>query len=412
MEKIRFSKSFEDFVSQTKDESKVSKYLYYYMRESHPVVVRNFTSEKMNYLTFRKNGTISYLPHGRELKLTDNGEWSREGRQDGKPAKTITNIMRSAALRSLTNRDLEIFSNLYKGRATDMFTIREVRGEDIATVYTLDIPFSSCMNGDRHTRKLEMYTKNPESVGLLYIQTGLVCQARALIWTDRDGNKIIDRVYGSEEFQTMFRDYAKEIGAYKKKYDGAGESPFYEPNGETLTYKPFYIELKESVDDCYPYVDTFCYLNDDCEFTLCNTEENEPTKKLQCTGGGYEDMRGVEVYGRGGSRYPERDCRWSEYHDAWVHEDDAVWIEDTGDYYYAEDGSTEDAIQTGRRRYVLVYDCEEVEVFNADDHDGLVEIGDVCTFTCYKLPDGSLIPKDDAEVVTVFIIDEEIKGRD
>lgn len=408
MDKIKFSRSFEDFVTQTKDESKVSKLLYYYIREQHPAVMRNFTAEKINYLTFRKDGTISYLPHGRELKLTDSGEWSREGRQDGKPAKTITNIMRKAVVNALNSRDLEIFSNLYKGRATDMYTIKEARGQEIADVYRLEIPFSSCMNGGSHSRKLRLYTENPDAVGLLYVQTGDTCQARALIWTDDKGNKIVDRVYGSEEFRTMFRDYAREIGAYKKSYDGAGESTFLDPSGDTI-YKTFRINLENDADE-YPYVDTFCYLSDDDGIYLSN-EQDDAIKKLQCTGGGYEDLVGVEVYGRRGM-YPEADTRWSNYHDANIYEDDAIYIEDAGDWYYMPDGSTEDAIQIGRRKYVLIEDCEEVEVFNADEHDGLVEMDDVCTFTCYKLPDGSLIPKDDAEEVTVFVIDGEIQGRD
>ena len=126
MDKIKFSKSFEQFVAQTKDECKVSKYLHHYIKETNDVVCRNFTADKINYLTLRKNGAISYLPFGRDLKLNDDGEWSRDGRQEGKPAKTIQSIMRNALIRSLNNRDLEIFSNLYKGQATDLYTVRAI----------------------------------------------------------------------------------------------------------------------------------------------------------------------------------------------------------------------------------------------------------------------------------------------
>ena len=403
MEKIKFSKSFEEFITQTKEESKVSKLLHYYIREAHPAVVRNFTSEKMNYLTFRKDGTISYLPYGRELKLTDSGEWSRDGRQDGKPAKTIINIMRSAALKSVSGRDLEIFSNLYKGRATDMYTIKEARGEELIRVYNLNEGgFSSCMTGA--VNKIKLYANNPDVVGVLYLQSGNTCIARALVWTDMDGNVIVDRVYGSEEFRAMFRDYAIEIGAYKKTSDSAGESSFYDPKGET-TWKTFYIKLKKDAD-YYPYVDTFCYFDDD-DMTLCN-DQGDATRKLQCTDGSYEDLRGVECYGRRGT-YSEDDCRWSEYHDAYIHEDEATYVND--DYYYAPLGSTEDAIRIGRNNYILIDNCTEVEVFNGDDHDGICEYDDVCTWTAYKTPDGDYISKDDAKEVTVFVIDGEIIGE-
>ena len=404
MDRIKFSKSFEQFVAQTKDECKVSKYLHHYIKETNDVVCRNFTADKINYLTLRKNGAISYLPFGRDLKLNDDGEWSRDGRQEGKPAKTIQSIMRNALIRSLNNRDLEIFSNLYKGQATDLYTVREARGQDLADVYNLKIPFTSCMNGSGNQEKLELYVKNPSAVGVLYIQTKDVCQARALVWTERSGKKIIDRVYGSEEFQSMFRDYAKEIGAYKKVYDGAGSSDFFNPDGERV-WKDFDILLEDTEVEYYPYVDTFCYLTDD---TLSNLED-DCEKTLQSTDGGFQDMTGEECYGRS-RRYPRDECSWSQYHDAFIHDEDSVCIGD--DVYYAPDGSTEDAIDLGGGDYVLIDGLDEVEAFNPLDYDGMTEIDDVSTITCYKLPGGELIPTDDATVYTVFVIDGEIIGRD
>jgi hypothetical protein len=264
------------------------------------------------------------------------------------------------------------------------------------------------MNGSCNSSKLDLYVENPDKVSVVYIQTGNTCQARALLWTDKDGNKIIDRVYGSEEFRTMFRDYAKEIGAWKKVYDGAGHSNFFNPNGEAMCYN-FYIEV-DGDHDRYPYVDTFCYLKDDVSpNVLTNSDNYDATKKLQCTGGGYEDLEGVECYNRSGT-YDADDCYWSNYHDCYVHAEDVTCI--NGDNYYADNGSTEEAIRISRRSWVLVDDCEEVVCFTKDDlEDGIVELDSVCTFTCYKLPDGDLIPTDDADIVDVFVIDGEIMGE-
>jgi hypothetical protein len=362
----------------------------------------------MNYLTFRKNGTISYLPIGRELKVNDDGTWSRDGRQEGKPAKTITNILSDAMLRAVTNRDLEIFSNLYKGQASELFTIKEAKGDEIKEIYQLQIPFTSCMNGGENASKLGLYTDNPDVVSLLYVRTGNQCVARALMWIDNKGNKIIDRVYGSEEFRTMFRDYAKEIGAWKKVFDGAGESNWFNPDGETVNSKYFYINVYSNFG-MFPYVDTMCYLNDDVSPSVLSNDDTDATKKLQCTGGGYEDFNGIECYNRNGT-YHEDDCRWSEYHDAYIHEDDSIYV--GNDYYYADNGDTEDAIRISRRDWVLVDNCEETECFNTSDLDeGICELDSVSTFTCYKLPDGDLIPTDDADIVSVFVIDGEIIGE-
>ena len=408
MDKITVSKSFEDFVFQTRNESKVSKYLHHYLNGNR-IVARHIVADKMNYLTFRKNGTISYLPIGRELKVNDDGTWARDGRQEGKPAKTITQIMRGAMLRAVTNRDLEIFSNLYKGQASDLYTFKVASGEDLRAVYNLDVPFTSCMNGESNSSKLDLYVNNPDKVSVVYIQTGNTCQARALLWTDKNGNKIIDRVYGSEEFRTMYRDYAKEIGAWKKVYDGAGHSNFFNPEGDAV-HHDFYIEV-DADHDRYPYVDTFCYLNDNVSPNeLTNADDSEATKKLQCTSGGYEDLDGIECYNRSGT-WDSDDCVWSDYHDCHVHSDDAIYV--NNDNYYADNGSTEGAIRIEGRRtsWVLVNNLEEVEVFDAGECEGLTEVDSLCTFTCYKLPNGELISTDDADTVQVFVIDGEIMGE-
>lgn len=408
MDKIQFSKSFEDFILQTKDESKVSKYLHHYLW-GNKIVAKHVKADRINYLTFRKNGTISYLPIGRELKVNDDGTWSRDGRQEGKPAKTITQILSDAMLRAVTNRDLEIFSNLYKGQASELFTIKEAKGDEIKEIYQLQIPFTSCMNGGENASKLGLYTDNPDVVSLLYVRTGNQCVARALMWIDNQGNKIIDRVYGSEEFRTMFRDYAKEIGAWKKVFDGAGESNWFNPEGDTVDRKYFYINV-DSEFDSYPYVDTMCYLNDDVSPSVLSNGDTDATKKLQSTSGGYEDYNGIMCRGRSGT-YHEDDCRWSEYHDEWIHEDDAIYIDDAGDYFYDGCSRQRDAIRIGRRAYILVDDCDTIECFRPSEfEDDLVDIDDVCTFTCYKLPCGDLLPSDDADIVEVLVVDGEIMG--
>jgi hypothetical protein len=293
MGRVQFSASFEQFIVQTKDKSKVSKYLHNYIAGDKDVVCRNITAEKINYLTLRKNGTISYLPYGRELKKTVAGEWSRDGHQEGKPAKTITNIMRNAMIRSLTNRDLEIFSNLYLGQATDLYTIHEARGKKIAEVYNMPSNFGSCMLGRSNTNKINFYANNPNQIGLLYVVANDICQSRALVWTDNEGRRVVDRVYGGEEFITMMLDYARENGMYKKRDDcSGGGNIFISPEGgEEHIY--FNIELECDEQGCYPFVDTFCYMNG---MTLSNSGA-DAEKKLQCTDGDFESLTGVAGHG-------------------------------------------------------------------------------------------------------------------
>ena len=111
-------------------------------------------------------------------------------------------------------------------------------------------------------------------------------------------------------------------------------------------------------------------------------------------------------------RYDEDDCRWSEYHNAWVHEDDAIYVEDCSDYFHYDRGRRRDAIRIGRRDYVLLEDCDVVDCFEPSSLDeGIMEISDVHTFECYKTPDGDLLPVEDADIVEVFVIDGEVMGQ-
>ena len=417
MERVEFSNSFKSFIEQTRDESKVSRYLSYYLAQDYSIkgriVARHIKADKINYLTFRKDGTISYLPFGRELKRTDNGEWARDGRQEGKPAKTITQILSSAMMRSITSRDLEIFSNFYKGRATALYTIKEARGEALADVYSMPSPFGSCMKGPEHRDKLELYVKNPDVVGVLYVERPRkdgdehpICDARALIWTDIEGNKIIDRVYGREEFSTIFRDYATEIGAYKKQCESAGISDFIFPDGH-IEDRIFEISISHNDCEKYPYVDTFYNLNEEEDILTNDEDADNITKVLQSQYGNYDARIGYECLHRDGVHHPDL-CSWSSYHNAYIHDEDVIEI--NGDYYYEDDGSVEDAFEINRRSYVLENDCRKVEVIDPDLLDGLTIISDVDTTTMYKTPDGDLIDMD-TNTVKVFVIDGEVIGK-
>lgn len=410
---LMMSSSMKDFIKDTKDLSKVSSYLYKAIEGNH-LVMRNLTAEKANYLTFRKDGTVSYLPAGRELKFTERGEWARDGRQEAKPARAITQIMRNAMLRSITSRDLEIFSNLYKGRATDLYNIQVTSGDGLCEVYALKAEgFSSCMNGGYHASKLRLYQENPNQVRIAYVQVNDKCLARALVWTANDGSVIMDRVYGSEEFQTMFKDYARDQGWWKKRCDSAGDSPFISPDGDNKD-RYFTITLADGDFEYYPYVDTFRYQNGN---ELSNNEDfsidTDEGYELTCTDGDRTCM-GVECYNRS-ARYPISQCSWSEYHEMYVHDDDAVTIERTGEIFHREAGYTDEAIDMGGGEYILVSDCREAECFQVGDLDSdeeVFEIRNVSTDTYYKTPNDGYILVSEATIVNVFILRKsgEIQG--
>lgn len=406
MEKLQTSQTFKQFLNDTRKESKVSNLLFkYFHPTSHwgiKTTERHINGETINYLTFRKEGTISYLPKGKPLQLNEDGQWSRDGRQEAKPARAIQQVFSPAALRLFTKRDLEIFSNLYKGRACSLHTIKEAKGREIWEIYQRESMFNSCMLGVSE-EVLRVYTDSP-NVSLFYVEdnNGRIL-SRVLCWIDNKGRKLIDRVYGDESFFYMFRDYAREIGAYKKLSDSAGDSDFIAPNG-TRTEEEFLIPVNLKNVTRYPYIDTFSFI-DTALGLASNCEESEAINiEIECnqTGGNWTDRRGVEVVGRSG-RYDTDDCYWSEDRSAYVHCEDAEEIRDY--YYYRPDLTLRDAFRTGRRSWVLVEDCDEVECFDADRFNGITRLDEVDTFTMYRDESGRLHDYD--EVVEVWTHDNQ-----
>lgn len=136
----------------------------------------------------------------------------------------------------------------------DQFAIEFLSGNDIDNGYTSSnyLPGStidkSCMNNKFDF--LEIYKKNPNSVELMVLKVFGKIAARALVWTDVYGNKIMDRIYYSKEWLVnIMIDKSIELGF---KY-------FYKmPDTDNVK-----IKLDKWNFDHYPYLDSFYYLCDD-----------------------------------------------------------------------------------------------------------------------------------------------------
>ena len=65
-----FSESFKQFIKRC--DNKIAYHLASYIESNYPVYDLVFTDEFINYITFRNDGTISYLPKGKEHKENSN----------------------------------------------------------------------------------------------------------------------------------------------------------------------------------------------------------------------------------------------------------------------------------------------------------------------------------------------------
>lgn len=259
---------------------------YWYEWESNLL-----TTKEINYLTFRSNGTISYLPAGKDCLMTANGDWSKENRQEGKPSKVIRKILTKKAKSFFSDKDFEQFTNEYKAKfETAGYTFKIEDRAVIPDVYNRTRIYgdctlqNSCMNGEGDSL-FEIYTSCKDLRIVTLTSPDGELAGRALLWSlDYEGETIqfLDRIYvGAEHLYELFLDYAKTNGFWRKNryktYDFKRD--FVKPDGSEVNYT--FTVKTDTYCEYFPYIDTFTYgdngyltnrAGDGTRFTYENTD--------------------------------------------------------------------------------------------------------------------------------------------
>lgn len=139
------------------------------------------------------------------------------------------------------------------------YSHRIVHGDDLVEVYNNDKLHSSCMS---NTRYIFAYRDNPETVGLLVVSNKKKEDiARALIWETDQGVTVVDRIYPND---TPALSYIYTI------CDGNGwdyrVSQSFSGNDTSLVWtnrKDEGYTVRMHLDDKFPYMDSFCYVDED-----------------------------------------------------------------------------------------------------------------------------------------------------
>ena len=403
---ITYSTSFLDFIKNS--DCNIAKILYRLTKKRYePLMV---TNKDIDYITFRMDGTISYLPAGKEHKVNEEtGDWLRDGRQNGKPGKVIRKLFAARVQKYFKDADFECFANNYKANFSDNgYKFELLRNTDIPDVYDMDILDgqgslnNSCMNGDTDYLDIYKYCKKL-SILTLTNADGLLC-GRSLIWNIEPGITLMDRIYVVQDFMyDKFIDYARQNKYwYKKNYKSYDDkTTFIDADGNEVK-RNFTI-----VTDCdyseYPYIDTFQY-GDDCSlnnygagfYTYNNTDG---TRDEDHSGEVYDEING-EYISEDDSIYITSGER--QYRDRYCHVDNCVEVD--GDWYYNED---ENIVEVDGEWY-RKDSCDICEV------DGEYHLTDDCTYcerdNCYYLSEDCVYCEDDEEDV---LLDDavEIDGK-
>ena len=347
---VTFSKSFRDFLRHS--DSRIAHFILraeqyeYWGYKSYKLMV---TDTEINYLTLRGDGTISYLPKGKPHLLTDDGQWAREGRQNGAAGKTIKKILTKRAQKLFVDMEYEQFVNQYKSACdaeNKEFVLRA--NADIPDVYCMKRERGggtlndSCMNDDKDF--LDLYRCCPHLQILTLVNGCGELGGRALVWDIGGGEFLMDRIYVAQDhYYDMFLEYARDKGWIRKvQYKTYRDKDYYTKDGVSNFNRTITIDTPTTFD-YYPYIDTFTYGGDGFLKNTCNGTQYE-----YCQTGGTREGDDVDddeddddyyICGRTGSRVFYEDARYIErgrYSGEWLHMDITVRCE-TDDYYYWED---------------------------------------------------------------------------
>jgi hypothetical protein len=190
--------------------------------------------------------------------------------------------------------------------------------------------WNSCMNNRTDLVDFYLYVENLKMIVLVDSENKIM--GRALLWTDDEGRKLLDRVYYiNDKDYYKFINLAKENGWYYKKRNISGGSTWI-LNGVEQKIQSKVKYPVESISDLFPYVDSFYYLDDKNGF-LMNYEPSGSYYVLNDTDGQYEYYSGVyDVYGNR--------------------------VEDEDDYIYSET----------QKGLISLYSAEHVEYDGFDDY--------------------------------------------
>lgn len=400
MKTLTLSESFKEMISRNIQQSKICYYLS--LADKFPL---NIKGSGINYLTTRQGGLISYLPKDKELKLTDDGKWARDGRQEAR-ASAIANVFSQRVLNRIENKDFEIFTNIIKGyECTSEFEI--VRGYDIEQVYeentTINAIQSSCMQkktfedseGD-HVSIVSLYIANPDRIELItFRDAGGMLIGRALKWLADCGSIVVDRVYGNEEITNKINDLCFVNGWYKKQFNNYQDKKKFIYQGEAVK-KTFEITLKNTDVPCLPYMDCFSYFQPlNIGAILRNHAEIENIIYNTCSNtDGYFSDEGLRYCKMLDSSRYANEFEHSSFYECDIYKGDAI-LTNKGWIYDFHVQSLVKLLYKNR----TYTDFQEIEIFkfregNKANRSGLIECTNVRRIYGYRLPSGKIIEND------------------
>ena len=247
-----------------------------------------------------------------EVDMSSKKVWTTN-RNPIKIGRLVRALLRSGKI-TATDKEIEDFVNSYKSSIdilNDAFLKFDiVKGDRIAELYnhsnysnmegTLG---NSCM-ADVDDYYFYIYVENPDVCKLvvLYDDNGSISKVgdnvkyssdkikgRALLWTTREGDIFMDRIYTNNDSDVdLFKKFADKNGWWHKKSQNSDRSFYAERGSETK--EPIYVVDLQKWDDNFPYLDTLCYFNSGTGELSNDNEDISADYILNSTEGYYDEL--------------------------------------------------------------------------------------------------------------------------
>lgn len=347
------------------------------------------TSEVM-MLSVRIGGddaNISFLPKDKLPEYTDDGNWSRRNRQEGKPAK----IFQKAITKEFKQQEWECFSNAFKAAVCNCNQFELVSGEQIRYWYNQENYYqvkgtlgNSCMRYEECQPYFDVYVDHAKM--LISLKDGKLT-GRAIVW-EIDDKVYLDRVYTCYDYlYNCFIDYAKEHKWIIRKDNSLLQSGdvqlWRHPEDNYLKLNNDIIRIKlDKTYQQFPYVDSLRYYDPDNNIL---STDNSECVALDHTDGDWEESY-VECDNCGHRFVGSYDdlpdeLHWSEWYDGYLCDDCCYYCDYLEDYIPNSVESARVMVPNSRWGHyynVPVEVIKENEITNySDDAYGFVKIGDV-----------------------------------
>jgi hypothetical protein len=390
-----FSDSFKEFLISIKKESRIARLILSVIQLYNDgfihMLPRVLTTTEINYITYRSDGNISFLPAGKEHITNEDNTWSRVNRQSGKPAKIIRKLFTTKMLELIKEKDFEIFNNYYKCKFdTSKYTFELHPNTKIRNIYDMELEEggsslnNSCMNDKSYY--LEIYENCNELQILSLTNDNNELAGRALIWNIKYLNIILmDRVYVSQDYlYDLFIEYAKNNNFwYKRDYKSMhNKKTFINPEGEVeIRYFKIYTDTDF---EYYPYIDTFQYGGDGyltneegcSDYEYCNTDGER-----NGNGRVYDDIDNCDIDQEDACTITAGESR---YIDCTTHIENIIEI--NGEYYYINDSNViciNDIYYDKNDEDIVEIDCEYYYIDDCcfDVYNNEYALEDYCVYS-------------------------------